>query len=107
MARQKRFKKIKLPDFAARTKEAFFKSASGAALGVLFLAIVFFLAKAFLYKADYFRLAAVETRDVRTGQTYASFANSDIAAAYSGKNIFRIDIKRIARYLREMYPSAK
>ena len=46
MARQKRFKKIKLPDFAGRMKEAFFRKASGAALGVLFLAVVFLLAKA-------------------------------------------------------------
>ena len=107
MRRQKRFKKIRLPLLLEDLKEKILKKIIIGLVIVLFFIISLVLAKAFLYRSDYFRLRAVETKDVSTRQNISSPANGELLKSYKDRNIFDINIKGIAQSLETLYPDAK
>jgi len=107
VARQNRQKKIKLPDFMEDAKESFLRRAAAAAVMAVFVAAVFFLAQAFLYRSDYFKLRVVETRAAFLDQRAASVINNQILSLYKGQNIFKIPLKVIAQYVRTSYADVK
>ncbi len=107
MRGRKRFKKIRVPPFLEDLKKEILKRAAGITVIFLFIIISFLLAKAFLYRSDYFKLKTVEIKDISTGQIFGSFTSGELLRTYKDKNIFEIDIKGIAKYLHTSYPDAK
>jgi cell division septal protein FtsQ len=104
--KQKRVKKVKFPAFLAEMKESAVRKVLNAAVIGLFLAMAFFLAKAFIQRSDYFGLEFVDIKGMSDGPSAVSIG-TELARSYKGRNIFGIDIRSIGRQLQTRYPDAK
>ncbi|MDO8536399.1 MAG: cell division protein FtsQ/DivIB [Candidatus Omnitrophota bacterium] len=98
MAKQKKFKKMQLPKVQK-------VQWIGMIVFLIFMASAWLLTAAFLERSDYFRLKSVESRGAADRSLVA--IRSEILANYKDKNIFKIDIKAIAKALEPRYPDAK
>ncbi len=74
---------------------------------VIFIFIAFLLAKAYLYRSDYFRLRKVEIKDTLLDQRSLVSIKSRILSAYRQKSVFALDLRAIAQALQASYPDAK
>ncbi|MDP3790602.1 MAG: FtsQ-type POTRA domain-containing protein [Candidatus Omnitrophota bacterium] len=103
--RQKKNKKMQMPKAIEGLKEYLIKKVGIIIVSVVSVALVWALTTAFFEKSDYFRLRAVETK----GAQDASLAGirNDILKQYKDRNLFRIDIKAIAKSIEPKYPDAK
>lgn len=86
---------------------AILKISLNAAVIAIFIAISFLLAKAYLYRSDYFRLRKVEIKDTLLDQRSLISIRSRIFSAYKEKSVFGLDLKAIAQNLQSSYPDAK
>lgn len=107
MAKQKKVRKIKIGSAIKDLKEAFLQRAINAAVLVIFIVVVFALGRAFIYRSDYFRLRAVETREAFLDHKSIMMINNKVLESYKGRNVFNIDLKYIAGSLWRAYPDAK
>lgn len=107
MKRQKRFKKIKLPSVLGDVKDFLVKKAAVLVVTVIFILVSVLLAKAFLYRSDYFRIRTVETRPAALDQKSMTGINNQLLNIYKGRNIFSVDLKSISKSLQAAYPDAK
>ena len=108
MKRQKKFKKAKASSFVSGLKEAMLEKVAGLAVTLIFVLMILMLARAFLYKSDYFRLRAIEARSVasETGLV-PSIKYDQLLSLYKGRNIFSLSLKSIVRFFEDAYPDAK
>ena len=107
MGKQNKQKKIKLPGFAGDVKETVFRRLIIAAVVLFFVATVFFLVKAFLYRSDYFKLRVVETRAAFLDRNAASMIGNQVLSLYKGQNMFRIPLQFISRSIQTSYADVK
>jgi cell division septal protein FtsQ len=107
MRRQKAFKKIKLPSFFEGIRDIMLKKMINVLVAAILLFVVFLLAKAFLYRSDYFRLRAVETKNSFLDQRTIFSINNQLLTTYKNRNVFGIKLKNIAESLQRSYPDAK
>lgn len=107
MARQRKLKKIKLPASAKDLKEVMMRRMVNIAVVVIFAAALFFLVKAFIYRSDYFRLRAVETKEAFLDHKSILMINNKLLDLYKGRNVFTLNLKYIAGSLWRSYPDAK
>ena len=98
MAKQKKFKKIQMP----KVPKAQW---IGMIVFIIFMVSAWLLTKAFLERSDYFRLRSVESSGA-ADKSLAAMRN-EILNNYKDRNIFKIDLKAIARALEPGYPDAK
>ncbi|MDP2929340.1 MAG: cell division protein FtsQ/DivIB [Candidatus Omnitrophota bacterium] len=98
MAKQKKFKKIQMPK-VPRSQWI------GAIVFIIFMVSAWFLTTAFLNRSDYFRLRSVESSGAADKSLIV--VRNEILSNYKDKNIFKIDLKAIARALEPRYPDAK
>jgi Cell division septal protein len=98
MAKQKKFKKIQVP----KVQKAQW---IGIIVFIVFIVLAWLLTVAFLERSDYFRLRAVEAKGA--AEASLSAMKNEILSENKNKNIFKIDIKAIARGLEPRYPDAK
>lgn len=98
MAKQKKFKNIKMP----KVQKVHW---IGLIIFVVFVALIWLLTTAFLERSDYFRLRSVELRGAADKSLLA--VRSEILATYKDRNIFKIDLKAIAVGLEPRYPDAR
>lgn len=105
MAKQKR--KIQMPPVIENASAWLFKVAANMAVFALFIIVAAVLVQAFLYRSDYFRLNAVETKDTAIGSATASYINNQVLNLYRGRNIFTVDLKAVSAALRSRFPDAK
>ena len=87
--------------------ETIIKISLNVAVVVIFIAISSLLAKAYLYRSDYFRLRKVEIKDTLLDQRSLVSIKSRILSAYKEKSVFGLDLKAIAQALQSSYPDAK
>lgn len=107
MKRQKRFKRVRMPPFLEELKAKILKRLTSLFVIFLFFMVSLLLLKAFLYRSDYFRMKAIEIKDISKGQGLSSPHGDELLSAYHGKNIFEVNIAGIARSLETSYPDAK
>ena len=107
MKRQKRFKKIKLLSVFGDFKDFMVKKVVTVVITAVFILTAFLLAKAFLYRSDYFKVRTIETREALLDQKTMIGVNNQLLNLYKGRNIFSIDLKYISRSLQASYPAAK
>lgn len=98
MAKQKKFKKIQMPK-VRRIQWI------GMVVFIVFLISAWILISAFLERSDYFRLRSVESKGAADSSLAA--IRTEILANHKDRNIFKIDLKAIARTLAPRYPDAK
>ena len=98
MARQKKFKTIRIP----KVQKVQWISMI---VFIVFIVSAWFLTTAFLEKSDYFRLRSVESKGAADKNLVA--VRNEILADYKDKNIFKIDLKAISSGLEPRYPDAK
>lgn len=107
MGKRRNFKKIKLPPFVGELKDAVVQKALAVGVVIIFIVMALLLVKAFLYRSGYFKLRRVEIRDTFLDQKNIGTIYNYLFGSYKGKNVFRIDLKAIDRYLRACYPDAR
>lgn len=107
MKKQSKGKKFSFNSFIKDAREAILKRALNFIVIIIFLAIVFLLGKAYLYRSDYFRLRTVEIKETFLDQRSLASIKSRILNAYKAKSVFALDLKAIARALQASYPDAK
>lgn len=107
MKKQKRLKKTGLVSILEDARDAVLEKAVTIVVIILFVAVLFFLAKAFLYKSDYFRLRTVEAKGVSVDQRISSSITGQLSNLYRGRNVFSINLKNIAQSVQNTYPDAK
>lgn len=107
MKRHKRLRRIRLPSIARGLGEAIFRNLAVPGAVIIFLSASFFLGKAFVYRSDYFRLTTVETGGAFLDQGAINFLNGELLNIYKGTNVFRLDLKGIARSIQRSYPDAR
>jgi len=107
MARRKGFKKIGMPPVIGEFKEAIARKALTIGIVIIFLAVALVLAKAFIYRSDYFRLKQVEIKDTFLDQRGMQTIYNYVSNSYKGKNVFSVNLKAIDRYLQASFPDAK
>ena len=105
MAKQKR--KVSLPPFMEHLKDRFFRIVTNVSVFVILVIVVTLLVQAFLYRSDYFNLRAVETRETALDNQSMVYIDSKVLSSYKGRNIFTIDLKGIADFLRGVFPDAR
>jgi len=106
--KHKKFKKMKAPSFLSGLKKAMLEKAAGFAVALIFIFVIIALAKAFLYKSDYFRLRTIETRSVASETGLAPSVKYDqLLGLYKGRSVFSINLKNIVRFFEDAYPDAK
>jgi cell division septal protein FtsQ len=107
--KRKKFKRtVKPPAFFKNLKESLSRRAYSIAVCFISLVLIFILAKAFLYRSDYFRLRAIEVNNILPARASAPVIKYDqLLNFYKGRNIFGINLRRIAYFFREGYPDAK
>ncbi len=98
MAKQKKFKKMRMP----KVQKMHWV---GAVISTIFIVSSWLLVTAFLARSDYFKLRSVETSGAAERSLLS--ARNEILAGYKGENIFKIDLKAIASGLEPKYPDAK
>lgn len=105
MKRQKKSRKMEMPKALEGFMDYIAKRMAPIAVAVISIGLAWVLVTAFLERSDYFRLRSVESK----GAVEASLAavKNDILRQYRDRNIFKIDIKAVARYLEPKYPDAK
>ena len=96
-------KKKKIKDI----REPIAKSAVNFIVLAIFLAILFLLGKAYLYRSDYFRLRKVEIKETFLDQKSLISIKSRILSSYQAKSVFALNLKAIAQVLQASYPDAK
>ena len=107
MKRQKRLKKIKLPSVFGDFKDFMLKKAATVVIIAIFILVAFLLAKAFLYRSDYFKIRIVETKGALLDQKTMIGINNQLLNLYKGRNIFNVDLRSISKSLQASYPDAK
>jgi len=107
MAKQKRVKKIKFDSAMKDLKEVFVQKILNVVVLIIFIAVLFILGRAFIYRSDYFRLRAVETKEAFLDHKSILMINNKILESYKGRNVFNLDLKYIAGSLWRSYPDAK
>ncbi|MDP3804572.1 MAG: hypothetical protein Q8Q87_03350, partial [Candidatus Omnitrophota bacterium] len=93
MRRQKKIKKARARPLLSGLKEAMFEKAAGLAVALIFVLMIFMLAKGFLYRSDYFRLKRVEIKETFLDQKSLISIKSRILSSYKAKSMFRLDLK--------------
>lgn len=107
MKRQKSNKKNTLKSLLNNIREALVKKALSLAVIIIFLACIFLLARAYLYRSDYFLLNKVEIKETLLDQRSLVAIKSRILSAYKSKSVFTINLKAVAQSLQASYPDAK
>jgi cell division septal protein FtsQ len=107
VGKQNKQKKIKLPGFVGDIKQTLLRRLMIAVVALLFLAAVFSLVRAFLYKSDYFKLRVVETRAAFLDRNAVSMISNQVLSLYKGQNIFKIPLKFISRSIETSYADVK
>jgi len=107
MKRQKKFKRSK-PSILSGLKEAVLEKSAPLAVLIIFVIVIFILARAFLTRSDYFRLRTIETRSPasETGMM-PSIKYDQLLNLYKGRNIFTVDLNSIVRFFEDAYPDGK
>jgi len=105
--KQNKGKKFSFNAFMKDMREAIAKRALNFIVIAVFLAIVFLLGKAYLYRSDYFRLRRVEIKDTFLDQRALISIKSRVLSAYKSKSVFTLDLKAIANNLQSSYADAK
>ena len=106
--KRKKFNKIKPSSFLSGLKEEIRKKASGLAVALIFVLMIFILAKAFLYRSDYFRLRTIEVRSAVSEAGLApSIKYDQLLNLYKGRNVFTVNLKSIVRFFEDAYPDSK
>ena len=106
MKKQKN-RKLNPKSFWKEMHATIIKISLNVAVIAIFIAIVFLLAKAYLYRSDYFRLKKVEIKDTLLDQRSLAAIKSRILSAYKEKSVFMLDLGAIAQVLQSSYPDAK
>ncbi len=106
MPRQKN-KKSAIKSFFKETREEISKRAISFAVIAVFLACVFLLGRAYIYRSDYFRLRRLEIKETFLDQKSLVSIKSRILSSYKGKSIFELNLKGIAQTIQNTYPDAK
>ena len=88
-------------------KEDLAKNAVNILIAAVFLASLFFLFKAYLYRVDYFRLKTVEIRDTFLDQKSITAVRSRLLNTYKGRSVFGLNLKGISGVLQNSHPDAK
>lgn len=106
--KRKKFNKIKPSSLFSGLKEELIKKAAGLAVALIFILTIFILAKAFLYRSDYFRLRTIEVRSATPEAGIApSIKYDQLLNYYKGKNVFTVNLKGIVKFFMDAYPDAK
>ena len=105
MARQKKFKKMRMPKAVADTKEFVLQRMAGIIVLIVFVVLAWVLTTAFLEKSDYFRLKSVEVKS-SAGANFISMKD-ELLRRYRDNFIFRINLNAIARSIEPQYPDAR
>jgi cell division septal protein FtsQ len=105
MARQKKFKKMHMPKALEGAKDFFIKRLAGISVIIGFIILAWVLIAAFLERSDYFKIRSVEARGASEPNLIA--IRSELLRYYKDKNIFKIDIRYIAKGFEGQYPDAK
>lgn len=88
-------------------KEAVLNKIISVIILISLIAVAFFIGKTFIYRSDYFRLKAAETKSAFFDQNTARRISNQILDLYRGRNIFKINLKNIAFSLQAAYPDAR
>lgn len=107
MKRQKRNKKIKIPQFLDDAKETALRKLTALAVILALIVAGTVIFKVFLERSYYFKLRSVELRGSFIEQGVAQATSTEILGLYKGKNVFDLNLKNIARSLQASYPEAK
>jgi cell division septal protein FtsQ len=106
MKKQKRLKKIKLPNVIEDAKRFVFSGLVNGGVILIFLVVVLLLFRAFIHGSNYFDLRHVDTKGIQDRALSRSIG-SEILKNNRGKNVFDINIQAIAKYLAFKYQDAK
>jgi len=107
MKRNRRAKNINIASFAKDAAKAMTKKLIGFALVLVVLLAVFMFGKAYIYRSNYFKLNAVETKGTFLDQAGIASINNQLLSMYKGTNVFRLNLKGIAQSLGRSYPDTK
>lgn len=105
MAKQRR--NINLSPLFEDMKDRFLKLAVNISVLAIFIIVAVLLVQAFLYRSDYFKVCAVDTKDIAVDARAASYISNQILKVYRGRNIFTVDLRAIASAVRARFPDAK
>lgn len=103
---KKSIRKMKLPPAFKGAYDALMGKLSVIVVGAIVLLLVISLAKAFLYRSDYFRLRAVEIKGAFVDQSITQSVTNEFFRQYKGRSIFEISLKGVHKYLATQYPDA-
>lgn len=107
MSKPKKNKKTSLASIAKNAREAILRRAINILVLAIFLAVVFLLGKAYIYRSDYFKLRKVEVKETLMDPRCVNEIRSRILNANKNKSVFRIDLKEMANVLRRTYKDSK
>lgn len=106
--KRSKFRKTKASSPLSGLKQTLFDKSAGIGTAVVFIVLVFILAKAFLYRSDYFRLRTIEARVVAPESALVpSIKYDQLLSLYKGRNVFSLNLKSIENFFEEVYPDAK
>lgn len=105
MAKQKKFKKMQFPKALEGARESMLKKIPAVIVIAVFLVLAWMLAAAFFERSDYFKLKSVEARGASEKSLIS--IRSSILRNYKDTNIFKINLKFIAKGLEPSFPDAK
>lgn len=104
MKKQKKNKKMQMPKALEGIRKYLIKRIGVIVVSVASVVLVWILVTAFLERSDYFRLKSVDAKGA--AETSLAGMKNDLLRQYKDKNIFRIDIKAIAKNIEPKYPDA-
>lgn len=107
MAKKIGLAKIKLPSYVKKVKAVFIENALRSLAALIMIALIFAAGRMYVANSGYFRLKTVETKEIFLDKKSLNMINSRILNWYKGTNIFRINLRGIARTLAASYPDAK
>ncbi len=100
-------KKMKAPGPGDGFKEAMLPMVMSAAVIIIFIVVASVCVKAFLYRSDYFRLRAVETKAAFLDQRISLMISNQVLSAHKARNVFKINLKYIAQSIQGLYGDVK
>lgn len=104
---QKKHRKMKAPEMFGDVRKMITRNLTAILFISLVLAILFIMARTFLYQSDYFQLKKVRTESLFLDERAVYSVNNQMLRAYGGRNIFSVPLKGIRESLKRIYPDAK
>ncbi len=105
MARQKKFKKMQIPKALKGAKDFLLKRLAGISVIIVFIILAWVLIAAFLERSDYFKIKSVEYNPAAEASLIS--IRNELLRHYKDNNIFKVNLKYIAKGLEPQYPDAK